>query len=72
MFSGRRSTSEVNSASIVSFTDGLPQGEPSHQRQTFADVDTLVASMDHLTLGRSIATSGQIRLSTDEPTSSRG
>ena len=27
------SGSEVQSASVVSFTDGLPQGEPSHQRQ---------------------------------------
>ncbi len=41
-----RSVSEVNSASVVSFTDGLPQGEPTYQRQMHNDVDALVASMD--------------------------
>lgn len=66
----RGSTSEVTSASVVSFNDGLPQGEPSFQRETHEHVDDLVASLDQLTLGRSAAASGQLRLSLDEPASS--
>ena len=49
---------EVSSASVPSFADGLPQGEPSHQRYHYDDVDVLVAQMDQLTMGNMGAQSG--------------
>ena len=64
------SESEVHSASVLSFTEGLPQGEPSFQRQDHNDIDALVASLDRLTMGQSAATSGQLRLSFEEPSGS--
>ena len=33
---------DAHSASVMSFADGLPQGEPSYQRTEHADVDQLV------------------------------
>ena len=64
------SESEVYSASVVSFNEGLPQGEPSFQRQDHDDVEALVASLDRLTMGHSAAASGQLRLSFEGPSGS--
>ena len=33
---------DASSASVPSFRDGLPQGEPSYQRAEYSDVDQLV------------------------------
>ena len=42
---------DAHSASVMSFADGLPQGEPSYQRTEHADIDQLVQQLDELTMG---------------------
>ncbi len=61
----QQDSAEVNSASVVSFTDGLPQGKPSHQQTKHIGVDDLVQQLDALTMGNINAESGQIRLSAE-------
>ena len=61
----QQGSAEVESASVVSFNDGLPQGEPSHQQTEHIGVDDLVQQLDALTMGNINAESGQIRLSAE-------